>query len=96
MSRTPSAESFIGSVASLMRCATSEKGRASSTSTVPSNDIPGIIRYRGSARHQRHHPPRVVGTNDPRPLYTPFLQSLETDKKVGKVLLVFGLDVLGP
>ena len=48
------------------------------------------------ARHQRRHPPRVVGANDPRPLYTPFLQGLETGKKVGKVLLVFKLDAPSP
>ena len=38
----------------------------------------------------------MVGANDPCPLYTPFLQSLETGKKVGKVLLVFKLDAPSP
>ena len=44
------------------------------------------------ARHQWRHPPRVVGTDDPRPLYTPTLQGMEGGEKVGDVLLVFSLD----
>ena len=49
-SRTALAESFVGSIASLMHYATLEGGSTSSMSPVPSNDNPGTIRCRGSAR----------------------------------------------
>ena len=48
------------------------------------------------ARHQRRHPPRMIGTDNPRPLYAPILQGLKGGKKVGEVFLVFELDTLAP
>ena len=47
-------------------------------------------------RHQWRHPPRVVGTDNPRPLYTPTLQGMEGGEKVGDMFLVFSQDAPAP
>ena len=47
-SRAALASSYKGSIASLMRCATSELESAPSASVVPSNDALGAIAYSGS------------------------------------------------
>ena len=63
----------------------------------PLERYPGHHPMQGKhTRHQRRHPPSVVGTDNPYPLYTPTLQGLEGGKKVGDVFLVFGLDAPAP
>ena len=64
-SRAVPALSFKGSIAFLMRCATSKGGSAPSASAITTSDALDAIRCRGSARHQQRHPPHVVGADDP-------------------------------
>ena len=63
----------------------------------PLERYPGHHPMQGKhTRHQWCHPPRVVGANNPRPLYAPTLQSMEGGEKVGDMFLVFGLDAPAP
>ena len=97
MSRTLPLGSFVGSVASLMCCATFEKRERLVNEHRPLERHSGHHPMQGKrARHQRRHPPRMIGADNPRPLYAPFLQGLEGGKKVGEVFLVFGLDAPAP